>query len=353
MKLSQLLLNALTTTNNYARNRDANPTNSTEIYALLGLLYLSGVGHVNHLNCEDLWSRNGYGVEMFHLTMSLQRFKFLLRCIRFDDKETRLERRKTDELAPIRKIFEIFNSNCENGYHLSAFVTIDEMLAAFRGRCSFRQYIPSKPNKYCIKILALCDAKMFYTSKMEVYVGTQPDGPFKLSISPKDVVLRLCEHIFGSCRNWFTSIALVKNLFSEHKLTVIGTLRKNKRELPLEFSKPAARPEHTSIFGFTSDCTLVSYIPKKGKNVILLSSFHHHDDIDPETGDAQKPVIITKYNETKGGVDVVDKLSASYNCARTTRRWPMVIFYVLLNIAGINAQVIYSANNPATDYDRR
>jgi hypothetical protein len=44
-------------------------------------------------------------------------------------------------------------------------MTIDEMLVGFPGKCSFRQYIPSKPNKYGLKILALCDAKMFYTSK--------------------------------------------------------------------------------------------------------------------------------------------------------------------------------------------
>ncbi|KAJ8938411.1 hypothetical protein NQ318_011994 [Aromia moschata] len=296
---------------NFSRVRDANLTDAIEIRALFGLLYLAGVTHANRLNTEDLWRRDGYGVEIFHLTMSLQRFRFLVRVLRFDDKDTRLERMKTNKLAPIRIVFESFVANCQTGYYLSAFITVDEILAGFRGRCSFRQYIPSKPNKYGLKILVLCDAKMFYTSKLEVYVGSQPDGPFKISNSPKDVVLRLCEHVFANCRNvtmdnWFTSIPLVETLLHQHKLTVIGTVRKNKRELPLEFSKPTNRPARTSMFGFTNDQTIVSYIPKKGKNVILVSSFHHHDDIDPDSGDLNKPVIITKYNETKGGVDVVD-----------------------------------------------
>ena len=65
------------------------------------------------------------------------------------------------------------------------------MLAAFRGRCGFRQYIPSKPDKYGIKFFALVDAKSFFTSNLEVYVGTQPDGPYKVSNSPGDVVERL------------------------------------------------------------------------------------------------------------------------------------------------------------------
>ncbi|XP_072389524.1 uncharacterized protein [Diabrotica undecimpunctata] len=72
---------------------------------------------------------------------------------------------------------------------------------------------------------------------------------------------------------------------------------------------------------------------------------HHHDDIDINSADKSKSVIVTTYNNTKGGVDIVDKLCASYNCSRNSRRWPMVIFYTLLNVAGINTQVIYKANN--------
>lgn len=141
--------------------------------------------------------------------MSIQRFRFLNRYIRFDDKNSRENRKKTDKLAPIREIFETFVKNCENGYHTSEFITIDEMLPAFRGKCSFRIYIPSKPNKYGIKIFALCDAKMCYTSKLEVYTGQQPDGPYKISNSASDVVYRLCENLRKSGKhlttdNWFT-----------------------------------------------------------------------------------------------------------------------------------------------------
>ena len=55
--------------------------------------------------------------------------------------------------------------------------------------------------------------------------------------------------------------------------------------------------------------------------------------------------MIVDYNSTKGGVDTVDKLCAGYDVARNTRRWPMVIFYALLNVAGINSMVIYHCHN--------
>ena len=75
----------------------------------------------------------------------------------------------------------------------------------------------------------------------------------------------------------------------------------------------------------------------------------HDDDYrDPDTG---KPEIILDYNSTKGGVDTVDQLCATLSTARITRRWPVVIFYRGLDIAGINAQKIYFSNNP--DRQRR
>lgn len=119
------------------------------------------------------------------------------------------------------------------------------------------------------------------------------------------------------------------------------------------FTNPSARPACSSMFGFNKDCTLVSYIPKPGKNVILLSSLHFSDEIDSSTKLQKKPAIITDYNSTKGGVDTVDRLCSNYNCSRNTRRWPMIIFYTMLNVAGINSQVIFYANNPDLNLLRR
>lgn len=60
----------------------------------------------------------------------------------------------------------------------------------------------------------------------------------------------------------------------------------------------------------------------------------HHDDIDPDTGEKYKLVIVTTYNKTKGVVDIVDKLCVSYS-----KSWPVVIFYNKMNVAGIDCEV--------------
>lgn len=221
------------------------------------------------------------------------------------------------------------------------------MLPGFRGRCGFRQYIPSKPTKYGIKIFCLCDAKLFYTTNMEIYCGQQPEGPYRKENTAEEIVMRLAEPIYESGRNitadnWFTSLKLVKNL-EKKRLSYVGTVRKNRRELPNSFITAKNRNRYDSLFGYTKNETLVSYVPKKGKTVVLMSSLHTSST---EVADnvEKKPEIISFYNDTKSGVDVVDKLCATYSVSRSTRRWPMVIFYHLLNVAGVNAKVIYLGN---------
>jgi hypothetical protein len=46
-------------------------------------------------------------------------------------------------------------------------------------------------------------------------------------------------------------------------MTVVGTLRKNKLEIPALFLSEKQRNVHSSIFGFTNDLTLVSYVPAR------------------------------------------------------------------------------------------
>ena len=66
-----------------------------------------------------------------------------------------------------------------------------------------------------------------------------------------------------------------------------------------------------------------------------------HNVAQVSTDELKKPEIIMEYNRTKGVVDYVDRLKVNYHLARTSRRWPLTLFFVLLNIAGINSYIIY------------
>lgn len=86
---------------------------------------------------------------------------------------------------------------------------------------------------------------------------------------------------------------------------------------------------------------LESYIPKKNKNVILLSTMHEIGEVDHTV---EKSNLVLFYNETKGGIDVFDLLCHTKTTARKTRRWPMRYFYGLLDAAGINSYILYKGN---------
>jgi hypothetical protein len=317
-----------------------------ELRALFGLLYFCGRMRNSHINTKDIWATDGSGCDWAIAAMSRQRFHFLLKCLRFDNMHTREERRAVDKFAALREIFEDFNANIKTHYSYGENVTIDEKLEKFRGRCPFRQYIPSKPGKYGIKIFVMADANSFYTGNMEVYVG-QNDGPFQKSNAAIDVVKRMVEPIKNSHRNvvmdnWFTSFPLFHVLLKDYGLTALGTLKKNKPEIPPLFTAAQNRDIPSSIFGFQKECTIVSYVPKKKKVVLLASTMHH--DGKKDSGEQKKPEMILDYNQSKCGVDVVDELCGTYSVSRVTKRWPLVIFYGLLNVGGINSYVIVKSN---------
>ncbi|CAH2088897.1 unnamed protein product [Euphydryas editha] len=153
--------------------------------------------------------------------------------------------------------------------------------------------------------------------------------------------------------NWFMSIPLIDDLLNDFSLTCLGTLRKNKKEIPQEFTQTRGRQGHETYFGFKNNATLVSYVPKRGKVVLVVSSMHHDAKIDEQTGEDKKPEIITDYNTLKCGVDVVDQMTGIYSVSRRTQRWPLCIFFGLLNIGGLNAYIIHNAMVPSDDSPRR
>lgn len=332
----------------------ASLTSEAEILALIGLLYAAGLMKSNHVNLSDLWSSD-FGVDIFRATMSLRRFQFLSSCLRFDDKTTRPTRKETDKLAAIRDVWDCFIKNCKAYYSPHEYLTIDEQLVGFRGKCPFKVYIPQKPDKYGMKIVMINDAKTFYMINAEPYIGAVSKN--KDESVPEYYVRKLSEPVHGTNRNvtmdnWFTSIPTANRMLQSHKLTILGTVRKNKREIPPNFI--TKKPVGTSKFAFDGSKTLVSYTPKKNKNVLMLSTMHRDDSIDAATG---KPQMICDYNMTKGGTDTFDQLCHTYSVARATMRWPLRFWFAIMDQAGINSMVLFLIANPSvrteTKYPRR
>jgi len=53
------------------------------------------------------------------------------------------------------------------------------------------------------------------------------------------------------------------------------------------------------------------------------------------------PEVINFYNMTKGGVDCADQMTETYSSKFANRRWPVALFCNLLDIAALNAYVLF------------
>ena len=276
-------------------------------------------------------------------------------CIRdrFDDSSTRSERKEKDHAAAISNIFNIFISNCQAVYSIGAHACVDETLIPFRGRCPFRMYMPNKPARYGIKLICLTDAHNSYLLNAYIYVGKDSDGKCLTKeeqklLKPTQAVIHVAQPIINTNRNvtadnWFSSIELVQELH-KRKLTYVGTLKKNKKEIPPEFFPNRKKEAGSCMYGYTKNMTLLSFIPKKYKAVILISSMHDSEFRDKGN---DKPEIVSFYNATKSGVDTLYYKCSIYSTNRRTRRWPLAIFYHLISLSCSNSHVVFSNIQPA------
>lgn len=321
-------------------------TDIVEMRAFIGLLLYAGVHMSGGESMLELWSAKE-GRPLFRATMSLNRFKGLLRHCRFDNGATRADRLLIDKFAPIRDFWEMFLVTLQLYYKPSSCLTVDEQLVATRGRFSFRQYIPSKPGKYGIKIFWVCDSETSFPLRGEVYVGQQP-GAVANNNKVTDLVKRLVRPWVNTGRNitmdnYFTSVELACDMLAVNT-TIVGTMRNNRKDIPNDLQASRKRDLYSSIFCFHDQLTLNSYVPRKGKSVIMLSTMHHDDTVDADNNN--KPEIITYYNSTKSGVDNLDHLVGLYTCKRKTRRWPMTFFFNAIDTAGIASYTTWCCRYP-------
>lgn len=323
-------------------------TDGDEIWAFIGLLILAGVHRSKNENLNELWSMVN-GQPIFRATMTETRFKALLRFCRFDNVQTRNERVSEDKLAPIRDLWTMFLARLRVCYIPGGSLTVDEQLVPTRGRCSFRQYMPAKSGKYGLKIFWCCDSSTAYPLAGEVYLGRQSEATTQVGNANRinNLLKRLVQPWMNTGRtittdNYFTNAELAEDLLGA-QTTLVGTVRRNKREIPKELQPNRWRPEHSSIFCFDRQLTVVSCVPKKGRAVILLSSMHHEKVVDQEQ--KKKPEIILYYNDTKGGVDRMNQMIATYSCRRKIKRWPMTFFFNMIDVAGIAAFIVWVTRN--------
>lgn len=322
-----------------------------ELDAFFALLYARGaLGH-SKLCADELWNKN-WGPPVFRETMSRNRFREIMRYLRFDVRSSRAERLATNKFALASETWYKLIENCYLCYNPGAEITVDEQLLPCKSRCRFIQYMANKPDKFGIKFWLATDVESKYILNGHPYLGKDEERPADVQLGESVVLKLLQPHLNKGLNvttdNFFTSVKLADEL-SAKKTTIVGTMRLNKRELP-PIARDTSSPRYSSSALKYGNKTLTIYRCKKRKNVAILSTMH--TDVFTDNSAKMKPNTVTYYNRTKCGVDVADQMLRKYSTNCGTRRWPVHVFYNVLDIAALNAWIIFKQSSD-TSISRR
>uniref|UniRef100_A0A915DTE6 PiggyBac transposable element-derived protein domain-containing protein n=1 Tax=Ditylenchus dipsaci TaxID=166011 RepID=A0A915DTE6_9BILA len=151
-------------------------------------------------------------------------------------------------------MMEKFLERCREQHIPGEFLTVDETLLGFRGRCSFRMFLPSKSEKYGLKIWTCVDSQTKYLYNARVYLGKGDMA------SGEEIVDHLTNGLMNNGR-------IIKYVSS-------GTVRSNRQGVPKEFVKEDLEVKRTKYI-FRGNETLMKMQVKQNKSVLVYSTHHH------------------------------------------------------------------------------
>lgn len=349
IKQTNIYAEQLITNNPGGRMSRWKPVNKEDMEKFLGIYLLTGIIKFPKLECY--WKKDPifYHPLIHNIQMSYNRFVAILRCWHFVDNTA--ERDANDRLYKVSPVIDIVMRNCRKLLTPKDCIVVDESMVPFQGRLLIRQYNPNKRHKYGVKIYkATTDDG--YVWKYKVYSGQDPqiDNLDK----PGSVVVNLCEELLDQGRmivadNWYTSLPLA-NYLLQRKTDLCGTLRKNRKNLPLLVrNKKLKRGEQ--IAAQKSHVTILKW--KDKRDVLMISTCHADEQtISKGRNKRLKPNMILEYNDRKKGIDLSDELSSYYSPIRKSLRWyKKIAVDVLFGVGVTNTVYLYNKLNQQKQFN--
>lgn len=88
--------------------------------------------------------------------------------------------------------------------------------------------------------------------------------------------------------NLFSDVPQTNELPDKNVCLFVTLKKKNKWQIPHALIKLLKRIDNSRVFGFRKEGTIVSYVLRKNKNVVLISFLHFEDALDESTGPLKK-----------------------------------------------------------------
>ena len=137
------------------------PTTLNEVRVFIGLLMLMGI--IQKPNLRMYFSRKHMlETPFFPNVMSEERFSLLTRFLHFVDNTNKEIAKRDPKLYKILPVSEYLKNKFQKVYIPGKEVSVDESLLLWKGRLSWKQYIPMKASRFGITLFELCDSAGYF-----------------------------------------------------------------------------------------------------------------------------------------------------------------------------------------------
>ena len=351
----------------HARLSRWKPVTLDEIKVYIALQIVMGIRRLPEIS--DYWSTNWlFSSPCFRGLMTSRRYAELQQVLHFVNNDLRPARDSPDydPCFKIRPMIKHLQQKFKEVYYPDKEICVDESMCAFKGRVSFRQYLPLKHHRFGIKDWVLCESATGYTYSFYPYTPKSEDrqgerlGSF--------VVKRLLNNLTGKGHHlymdrFYSSPSLFTELI-DLGTGACGTVNPNAKRMPLEFkSKTLAKSmKKTSNPEFRKQESLLAVAWYDRKPITALSTIHQAQTVRKQVRtkaglkDKVKPACIVSYNEHMGGVDQNDQKCVYYSYQHKTRKWYHKYYHHLREKSMVNAYILYmkdSMENNTTALDAK
>lgn len=236
----------------------------------------------------------------------------------------------------------------------SSVVSIDEQMIPFWGHVLMRQHVKGKPNPCGLKNYVACAPDglpldfFLYEGKGDTILPPDFDLQYpNLNISGK-VIVRLTENLPQGVviymDRFFTSVDLFDELHTRgFQATGTITLDKVPWNAPLYTDAELRRGGRGYYCQVVRECGQISIVKWfDNKPVLLISSVDGTVPADvcrrwckksKQYVEVRRPYIVKVYNESMGGVDMLDRMISYYRISARTKKWTVRLLFHLIDFA--------------------
>ena len=328
-----------------------------ELYVWMGL-------HIKIMLCwstcqDDYFLPNRPGFDAT-VHMSRKRWYWIKQYLHFNDENKPRPPEGQpgyDPLYKVRPILDTLNASFRKHWKLCRWVSIDEMMIAFKGRNPFHRCVKRKPTPNGSKLHAICDAKQYYCvsivvdAQKKIKTETVVHELFKNAVKPGMTVI---------ADRGYTCQGLVRYCFAR-KIGFIGSCTSNAfmaKHVFSEWNQKTAKKIETGTFSWaTNTDRSIACVVWKDNGIVRLTctTGSTHSVLLKRNRGGRKymvraPHVAELYNAYYHGVDRNDQLRGrGYGLATTFRakKYTIKMFMGLLDITLSNCWILWRTIHPS------